>query len=131
MIEINNLTKRFDKTVAINNLNCVISEGTIFGLAGSNGSGKSTLLRTLAGVYEPDGGKVIIDGQDSFDNHEIKERCYFISDYPYFFNDSTVENMAKLLRGLYKSWDEERYMQLCKMFPIATNKRIINMSKGM
>ena len=131
MIEINNLTKRFDKTVAINNLNCVISEGTIFGLAGSNGSGKSTLLRTLAGVYEPDGGKVIIDGQDSFDNHEIKECCYFISDYPYFFNDSTVENMAKLLRGLYKSWDEERYMQLCKMFPIATNKRIINMSKGM
>ena len=126
MIEINNLTKRFDKTVAINNLNCVISEGTIFGLAGSNGSGKSTLLRTLAGVYEPDGGKVIIDGQDSFDNHEIKERCYFISDYPYFFNDSTVENMAKLLRGLYKSWDEERYTQLCKMFPIATNKRIIN-----
>ena len=48
MIEIKNLTKRFDKTVAINNMNCEISEGTIFGLAGSNGSGKSTLLRTLS-----------------------------------------------------------------------------------
>ena len=40
MIEIKNLTKRFEKTVAINNLNCEISEGMIFGLAGSNGSGK-------------------------------------------------------------------------------------------
>lgn len=131
MIEINNLTKRFDKTVALNNMNCSISEGTIFGLAGSNGSGKSTLLRTLSGVYEPDGGKIIIDGVDAFDNHAIKEKCYYIADYPYFFNDSTVENLAKLYRNMYQTWDEERFKQLCTMFPIATNKRIINMSKGM
>jgi ABC-2 type transport system ATP-binding protein len=42
-----------------------------------------------------------------------------------------VENLAKLLRGIYKNWDEERFKQLCELFPIATNKRIINMSKGM
>lgn len=131
MIEIKNLTKRFGATVALNEMNCVISEGTIFGLAGSNGSGKSTLLRTLSGVYEVDGGEVIIDGEAAFDNHVIKERCYYISDYPYFFNDSTVENLAKLMRKMYANWDEQRFIQLCNMFPIATNKRIINMSKGM
>lgn len=131
MIEIKNLTKRFGATVALNEMNCVISEGTIFGLAGSNGSGKSTLLRTLSGVYEADGGEVIIDGEAAFDNHVIKERCYYISDYPYFFNDSTVENLAKLMRKMYANWDEQRFIQLCNMFPIATNKRIINMSKGM
>ena len=60
MINIVNLTKKFDTTIAIDNLDCEIEEGTIFGLAGSNGSGKSTLLRTLSGVYEPDGGEVII-----------------------------------------------------------------------
>lgn len=131
MIEIRNLTKRFDKTVAINNLECEISEGTIFGLAGSNGSGKSTLLRTLSGVYEPDEGSVFIDGENIFDNHKMKERCAYIADYPYFFNDSTVEKMADLYRRLYKNWDEEWYLKLCSMFPIATNKKIINMSKGM
>lgn len=131
MIEIKNLTKRFDKTIAINNLDCEISEGTIFGLAGSNGSGKSTLLRTLSGVYEPDNGKIIIDGENAFDNHKIKERCAYIADYPYFFNDSTVEKLAALYRKLYLGWDEERYLRLCSMFPIATNKKIINMSKGM
>ena len=131
MIEIKNLIKRFDKTIAINNLNCNIEEGTIFGLAGSNGSGKSTLLRTLSGVYEPDGGKIIIDCEHAFDNHKIKERCAYIADYPYFFNDSTIEKMAKLYRTLYWSWDEEYYLRLCAMFPIATNKKIINMSKGM
>ena len=75
MIEIKNLTKKFDSNVALNRMNCSISEGTIFGLAGSNGSGKSTLLRTLSGVYEPDEGQVIIDGEPAFDNHKIKERC--------------------------------------------------------
>lgn len=131
MIEIKNLTKRFDKTIAINHLDCDIEEGTIFGLAGSNGSGKSTLLRTLSGVYEPDGGEIMIDGENAFDNHRIKERCAYIADYPYFFNDSTVEKMANLYRKLYKGWDEERYLRLCAMFPISTNKKIINMSKGM
>ena len=131
MIEIKNLTKRFEKTVAINNLNCEISEGMIFGLAGSNGSGKSTLLRTLSGVYEPNQGQVIIDGQNAFDNHVIKERCAYIADYPYFFNDSTVDKMADLYRKMYSNWSEERYLKLCSMFPIATNKKIVNMSKGM
>lgn len=131
MIEIKNLTKMFDKTIAVNDLNCDIDEGMIFGLAGSNGSGKSTLLRTLSGVYEPDGGKIIIDGENAFDNHKIKERCAYIADYPYFFNDSTVEKLAALYRKLYLGWDEERYLRLCAMFPISTNKKIINMSKGM
>ncbi len=131
MIEIKGLTKKFDSTIALNDLDCVISEGTIFGLAGSNGSGKSTLLRTLSGVYEPDGGEVIIDGEKSFDNHNVKEKCYYIADYPYFFNDSTVENMARLLRKIYAGWDEERYKQLCEIFPIKRKARIVNMSKGM
>lgn len=103
MIEIKNLTKKFDSNVALNRMNCYISEGTIFGLAGSNGSGKSTLLRTLSGVYEPDEGQVIIDGEPAFDNHKIKERCYYIADYPFFFNDSTVENMGKLLKNIYST----------------------------
>lgn len=131
MIEIKQLTKCFGPTVAINNLDCEIAEGTIFGLAGSNGSGKSTLLRTLAGVYKPDGGEVVIDGETAFDNHLVKEKCYYISDFPYFFNDSTIEKMAKLLKKIYAGWDEERYEELCKIFPIDRKARIINMSKGM
>ena len=131
MIEIKNLTKRFDDTVAINNMNCEITEGTIFGLAGSNGSGKSTLLRTLSGVYQADNGSVLIDGKEAFDEHSVKEKCFYIADYPYFFNNSTVQNMAELYRGLYWTWDEERFGQLCEIFPIDSTKRIINMSKGM
>lgn len=131
MIEIKNLTKRFDKTVALNNMNCQIEEGTIFGLAGSNGSGKSTLLRTLSGVYCPDDGEVIIDGQVAFDNQEIKDRCYYIADYPYFFSDSTLKNMSALMKAVYSNWDQERFEKMLEVFPIELNEKIINMSKGM
>ncbi|MCR5835108.1 MAG: ABC transporter ATP-binding protein [Lachnospiraceae bacterium] len=131
MIEIKKLTKKFDETIALNDMNCKIYDGSITGLTGSNGSGKSTLLRTLSGVYAPDGGEIIIDDELAFDNPSIKEQCFFISDFPYFYNDSTLRKMADLYRGLYSTWDEEYFQKLCSLFPIGNDKKIINMSKGM
>lgn len=63
MIKIQNLTKRFQDFTALQNVTCTISTGCIYGMVGSNGAGKSTFLRTLTGVYQPDGGEVLIDGQ--------------------------------------------------------------------
>ncbi len=131
MISVKNLTKRFEKVVALNNLNCDIKEGSVFGLIGSNGSGKSTLLRCISGVFQPDEGCIEIDGRLSFENPDVKNDCYFISDYPFFYNNSTINNMAWILRRLYSNWSQDRFLQLCSMFPINPNGRIINMSKGM
>lgn len=131
MIEIKNLTKRFQKVVALDRLSFQIKRGSIFGLVGSNGSGKSTLLRTVSGVFKPDGGCVEINGENVFENINIKNKCYFVSDYPFFYNNSTLNNTAWILRKVYSNWSEARYNQLCQMFPLNPNARIINMSKGM
>ena len=72
MIEIQNLTKRFDKVVAVDNISLSIPEGSVLGLVGSNGSGKSTLLRVLSGVYQPDNGEVTINSAPLFDNPAVK-----------------------------------------------------------
>ena len=63
-IEIKNISKSFDKFVAVNGINLEIKEGEIFALLGSSGCGKSTLLRMLAGLETPTAGEVFIDGQD-------------------------------------------------------------------
>ena len=66
MIEIKNLSKAFDKNVALKKLNFQVGEGSVFALVGSNGSGKSTLLHIIGGVDRPTSGKVYIDGKDIF-----------------------------------------------------------------
>ena len=131
MIEIRNLTKRFDKVVAVDGIDLRINPGTVTGLVGSNGSGKSTLLRMLAGVFAPDGGEIILNGESLYENPAVKGSCYFIPDFPYFYNNSTVENTASLLRDIYPNWSEIQYEKYCSLFPIDRKGRIINMSKGM
>ena len=63
MISANNITKKFDSTVALENVTCTINNGCIYGMVGSNGAGKSTFLRVLSGVYKPDGGEALLDGE--------------------------------------------------------------------
>lgn len=131
MIQITNLTKNFDKIAAIDNITLNIDKGSVVGLVGSNGSGKSTLLRVLSGVYEPNGGTVTIDGNVLSDNPKAKGECYFIPDFPFFYNNSTIDNIAFLYRNLYPNWSEDAFNRFCTIFPIQRNARIINMSKGM
>ena len=131
LIEIKNLTKKFDKITAINNMNVNINDGSVLGLVGSNGSGKSTLLRLLSGVYQPDAGEILIDGNKLFDNPKAKGECYFIPDFPFFYNNSTINSTAFLYRRLYPNWSEEQFNRYCSIFPIKRDARIINMSKGM
>ena len=131
MLEIKNITKRFGEKVALNSLSFKIPDGSVFGLIGSNGSGKSTLLRVISGVYQPDEGTAEIDGVPTYENPDIKAQCFFISDFPYFYNNSTVANLAGLYKSLYPTWSDDKFKRLACMFPIGINDRIINMSKGM
>lgn len=63
-IRIENVTKKFDGFIAVNDVSLTIPKGEIFALLGSSGCGKSTLLRMLAGFENPTAGKIFIDGQD-------------------------------------------------------------------
>ncbi len=132
MIEIKNLTKTFEKTKALNDISFSVANGSVFGLVGSNGSGKSsTLLRIMAGVFQPDSGNVYMDGETPFENNSLKERTAYVSDYPYFFPGATVESMARYLKSIYPSWNEEEYNYLKSVFLLIQRKKISTMSKGM
>ena len=126
MIELKEFTKKFDGFTALEAVSFQVEEGSIFGLVGSNGAGKSTLLRGLCGVYAPDGGKVLIDGQEPYENPDVKSRVFFVSDYPYFMPQFTLRDMADFFRRSYPNWSQEEYQRLCKLFPLDHN-----MSKGM
>ncbi len=64
LLRISGVTKRFGGHVAVDHVSLDIHRGEFFALLGGSGSGKSTLLRMLAGLLQPDAGRIVLDGQD-------------------------------------------------------------------
>ena len=131
MIEAINLTKRFENKIALDSVNFEIKEGSVYGLVGSNGSGKSTLMRLISGVYTPDGGDILIDGEKPFNNPQLKSKICYLPDTPYFIHQSNINEMAKYYAMLYPTFDWERFEYLSSIFPLNKKARIATMSKGM
>jgi ribose transport system ATP-binding protein len=61
--------KRFPGVVALDNVTLEVSKGEVVALCGENGAGKSTLMKILGGVYQPDGGEILLEGQPVKINH--------------------------------------------------------------
>ena len=80
MIEFVNVTKKFGDFTAVEEISFKVEPSSIYGLIGYNGAGKTTLLKTAAGIYKADSGKVTMDGQDIFDNDDIRRKMFYIPD---------------------------------------------------
>ena len=86
MITFENVTKKYDRKIALDNLNLTINSGEIFGLIGHNGAGKSTTIKSLVGVIKPEEGTIKIDGVDVRENPmEAKKKIGYVSDSPDMF----------------------------------------------
>ena len=132
MIKVNNLVKTFDGFRALDGLTMTVEPGSIYGLVGPNGAGKSTVLRHIAGVYRPDSGTVLVDGQPVYENPAVKQGIAVIPDELYYFNSASTRDMMKFYRGIYPQFDDKRYQALREAFPEVDDRTPIRrLSKGM
>ena len=128
MIEIQNLTKTFGSTRAVDGLTLTFRPG-ITGLVGHNGAGKSTLFRTIAGIYPANGGSVLIDGCDAT-SQEGKAKVFFLSDDPLAPKGVPLAGVLEFYGCLFDV-DEERFYRIVKTFGLPMDKPINTFSKGM
>ena len=132
MIKINDVVKSFDGFRALNGLTMQVEKGSIYGLVGPNGAGKSTILRHITGVYRPDSGEILVDGQPIYENPEVKKRVFSIPDELYYFTSASTRDMMKFYRGIYPNFSMERYEALKEAFSAVDEKHPIRrLSKGM
>ena len=65
LLELQSVSKRFGSTIALRDISLAVNAGEIHCLLGDNGAGKSTLIKILSGVYKADGGRMLVEGEET------------------------------------------------------------------
>jgi len=83
MIEIKNLSKKFEKTLSLDNVTLDFNKGDAVALMGANGAGKTTLIRSILGYYHPNSGSVLVKGLDPIKARtEVLKHVSFVPQLP-------------------------------------------------
>lgn len=106
MIKCENLVKMYKKKLAVASVNMAVGKGEVVGLLGPNGAGKTTTFYMIAGLIQPDKGRIILDGKD-ITHYPMYKRARlglsYLPQEPSVFRGLTVEeNIYAVLEFIYK-----------------------------
>ncbi|MBL0388792.1 ABC transporter ATP-binding protein [Tumebacillus sp. ITR2] len=109
MIRTVNLTKRYGKFLAVNNLNLHIEQGSVFGFVGPNGAGKSTTMSILATLMEPTTGHAYVGGFDvTQDPDKVRQLIGYMPDFFGVYDNLTAVEYLDFYAGAYDIPKEKR-----------------------
>lgn len=138
IIEAQELTKRYDTQVAVDNLTLQVKEGEIFGFLGPNGAGKTTTLLMILGLTEPTSGTIRVFGMDpAREPLRVKEKVGYLPENVGFYDDMTAwQNLQYIARlnGIPDSVSGPRIEELLRMVGLleeGRKKKVGAFSKGM
>lgn len=136
MIQVSNLTKKYGKNVAVDNVSFTIEKGHIYGLLGPNGAGKSTTMNMITGYISSTSGTITIDGHDVVKEPEQARKLLgYLPELPPLYMDMTVYEYLKFVAQLKKVKRKERIEQVEKVIEQmklekVADRLIANLSKG-
>ncbi len=103
MIEVKNVTKKYGKVVAVDNISFKIEDGEIIGLLGPNGAGKSTTMNMITGFIEPTEGTIIVDGYDMAKKpKKAKREIGYMPEGVPLYTDMTVKEFVTYMAEIKK-----------------------------
>lgn len=131
MIEIKNITKKYGDFTAIEDISFNVEKSSIYGLVGYNGAGKTTLLKTASGIFKPESGEVLFDGENVYNNGEVRSKLIYVPDEVYFLKGASLERMAKFYKGYYPNFNDKVFKNMTEAMGLDSKKNIGSFSKGM
>lgn len=129
-VQVSDLTLRYGRTTALDRVSVALPAGGIHGLLGRNGSGKTTFLSILAALRAPSGGRVLVDGEDPFENARIMERSCLIREAGDLLADERVATNRRYQATMRPTWDATRAHELADAFEINLRVRVKALSRS-
>ena len=131
VITVKNLTCRFGKKTALDDVSLEVTRGRVFGLMGENGAGKTTLIKHLLGALTPTAGDVQVFGMDPTRNPPaVLSQIGYLSEDRDLPRWMRVKEAMRYTQAFFPDWDEGYAERLREQFRLPHDARIRNLSRG-
>lgn len=131
VLEIKGLNKKY-KDFNLKDVNLCLPKGCVMGFIGQNGAGKSTTIKAILNMVIKDSGDIKIFGEDHIEKESaIKENIGVVFDDIGFHEVLTPVNINKIMRQMYKKWDDAVFFSYLERFELPKKKKIGAFSRGM
>jgi len=128
ILECHNLTKKYGRKTALDNLSVSVGSGRITGLLGPNGSGKTTLIKIISGILQVSGGEVLVCGSRIGTN--TKKIVSYLPERPYFPPGMKVSETVSFFKDFYEDFSEDAAFGMLSRLGIEPEAKIRTLSKG-
>lgn len=129
MLELKNVTKKYLRRAALDDVSLTLEAGRTCLLLGPNGSGKTTMMKLIAGLSRPTSGEITLEGQPI--GAATKARVVYMPTENYFYSYMTVKDAGKYYADFFRDFDSARYERMLADMELEPEDRIRQLSSGM
>ncbi|KEY18548.1 ABC transporter [Kaistella antarctica] len=132
MIEIKNLTKKFQKFTALDEVNLSFENGHSIALIGPNGCGKTTMIKCILGLNVVEEGDILVDGKSVKDDYKYRENIGYMPQIGRYPENMTIEETIKMIKDTRKSTGDNLDTELLDAFELENiyGKKMRTLSGG-
>ena len=129
MLELKNVTKKYLRRTALEDVSLQIAPGSTCLLLGPNGSGKTTMMKMIAGLARPTSGEILFEGGPI--GKASKAHVAYMPTENYFYNYMSVRDAGKYYADFFEDFDPARYERMLADMELDPADRIRQLSSGM
>ena len=131
ILTVQGLCKKYP-AFSLKNVSFSVQPGEIMGFIGRNGAGKTTTLKSIMNLVHYDSGRITAFGKEMNEFElENKQRIGFALSELNYYPNRTIKNLVDVTKRFYKNFDEDKFVEVCKLFNLDVNKKLEELSSGM
>ena len=131
ILSVQNLNKKYP-SFSLKDVSFVVKPGQIMGFIGRNGAGKTTTLKSIMNMIHYESGKITAFDKDMTEFElENKQRIGFALSELNYYPNKTIRQLMKVTRRFYKNFDDNKFLEACKLFNLDLDKKLEELSSGM